>query len=348
MQSGSRRGRNPTLVSIKNAIGNIHTESAEQLRRGVNEAGLTGRWDIGHLLNELTEQGALPSNYGDAKMQSLAEDLRLEYGRGFAPRSLYYMSEFAHTFDRDSLDYRLSWSIYRQLLAIKSPKRREYFRRLSAERNLTTFELDALLRDEKGYDTDLISKRLSRPQGQLYTYALKSELGGFAAGRGLIDLGFGVYHRDVKLKVAGGDSDENVFKIERQRPGGGYIATPAARASDRYLYKAQISRIVDGDTFIVYVDLGFRVITRQRLRLRCVNAPELGQERGRAVMEFVERRLRDAPVVLIKTHATDKYDRYLSDILYLPDSKNEELILQEGLHLNRELIERSPAVFAWR
>ncbi len=127
-----------------------------------------------------------------------------------------------------------------------------------------------------------------------------------------------------------------------------FKAISGLRPADRYLYRAQISRIVDGDTFVAFIDLGFGILTRQRLRLRCVDAPELGQDRGRAVMQFVEKRLAKCPLVLLKTHATDKYDRYLSDILYLPGSAESDRILEQGTHLNRELVKRSPAVFVWR
>ncbi len=174
----ARFTRRPGLTQIKLAIGKIHILSAEQLRRGVNEAGLNGRWDIGHLLIDLSERGALPSDYGDAKIHKLSEALRLDYGRGFAPRSLWYMTQFAKSFERDELDYRLSWTIYRLLLSVDDPKRRAYFRRISVDRNLTSFELESLLRHENPRDSEAISQRLKRPDGQLYTYELKTELGG--------------------------------------------------------------------------------------------------------------------------------------------------------------------------
>jgi micrococcal nuclease len=44
--------------------------------------------------------------------------------------------------------------------------------------------------------------------------------------------------------------------------------------SDLYYYKLQNIRVVDGDTIDADIDLGFKVSTRQRIRLHRINAPE--------------------------------------------------------------------------
>lgn len=41
-----------------------------------------------------------------------------------------------------------------------------------------------------------------------------------------------------------------------------------------YYYKLQKIRVVDGDTIDADIDLGFKVSTRQRIRLNRINAPE--------------------------------------------------------------------------
>ncbi len=42
-----------------------------------------------------------------------------------------------------------------------------------------------------------------------------------------------------------------------------------------YNYKAKVVRWVDGDTLLVEVDLGFYVLTIQKIRLARINAPEM-------------------------------------------------------------------------
>ena len=44
--------------------------------------------------------------------------------------------------------------------------------------------------------------------------------------------------------------------------------------SKLYYYKLQNIRVVDGDTIDADIDLGFKVSTRQRIRLNRINAPE--------------------------------------------------------------------------
>ena len=41
-----------------------------------------------------------------------------------------------------------------------------------------------------------------------------------------------------------------------------------------YQYKAKIDRIVDGDTMDIVIDLGFKITTNQRIRLKGINTPE--------------------------------------------------------------------------
>jgi micrococcal nuclease len=44
--------------------------------------------------------------------------------------------------------------------------------------------------------------------------------------------------------------------------------------SNRYFYKAEILRVVDGDTVDVLIDLGFDILHKTRLRLYGIDAPE--------------------------------------------------------------------------
>ena len=67
--------------------------------------------------------------------------------------------------------------------------------------------------------------------------------------------------------------------------------------------------------------MGFSIVIEQRLRLRGLDAPELGTGQGKSPLpplqkgvdakRFVESRLKDCKFLIIKTHGSDKYDRYL-------------------------------------
>jgi len=55
-------------------------------------------------------------------------------------------------------------------------------------------------------------------------------------------------------------------------------------------------------------------ICRQYLRLRGVNSAERDTREGQRAKNWLEKKVRANPVLLIRTHITDKYDRYISDV----------------------------------
>jgi endonuclease YncB( thermonuclease family) len=111
-----------------------------------------------------------------------------------------------------------------------------------------------------------------------------------------------------------------------------------------YTYKAYLERVIDGDTLLVNIDVGVSVFFEQRLRLRGLDAPELGTSQGATAKKFVENRLKDCDFLIIKTHGSDKYDRYLVDVIYLKGVDNEDNVLREGTFLNNELLEEGLAL----
>jgi len=85
-----------------------------------------------------------------------------------------------------------------------------------------------------------------------------------------------------------------------------------------YTYKATVERVIDGDTLECTIDLGLYTKTRQKLRLRAIDAPELRTTRGQAAKAFVDEKLSGASEIVVKTYKSDKYDRYLADIFVMP------------------------------
>lgn len=89
-------------------------------------------------------------------------------------------------------------------------------------------------------------------------------------------------------------------------------------------YPCWVHRIVDGDTLVVDIDLGFNITTRQYVRVAGINAPEINSVAGRAAKSAVDSWLREAtnmdfnvppwPYVLVSSPHKDKYGRRLGDI----------------------------------
>jgi endonuclease YncB( thermonuclease family) len=88
---------------------------------------------------------------------------------------------------------------------------------------------------------------------------------------------------------------------------------------------ATVLRVVDGDTLMLKLDLGWHISYEARCRLIGVNAPELSTDEGAAARLWVINKLSDAgvhplgndypdPVTLV-SHALDKYGRPLGQVL---------------------------------
>jgi len=110
-----------------------------------------------------------------------------------------------------------------------------------------------------------------------------------------------------------------------------------------YTYPAKVESVIDGDTLWVIVDCGEGILTRQKLRLHLIDAPERKTPEGEKVTRFVRRVLRKTPDIVVCTHHYDKYTRYLADVFYLPDSTNPKTIYAQGIYLNQQLIDKGLA-----
>lgn len=104
-----------------------------------------------------------------------------------------------------------------------------------------------------------------------------------------------------------------------------------------YEYKANVMRVVDGDTVVLDIDLGLSVWQRdEHVRLLGINAPEMRRptlERGRAAKAFLAEILPVGQEVIINTvkDKSDKYGRYLARIYVEGQSMTvNDLMLSEG------------------
>jgi endonuclease YncB( thermonuclease family) len=110
--------------------------------------------------------------------------------------------------------------------------------------------------------------------------------------------------------------------------------SPDLVAGRIYEYPAQLQRIIDGDTVVVKVDLGFEIDFSIVLRLEKINTPEVvGAERkeGLAAKEALDRMIDRSQPLWVRTvkDRQGKYGRYLA-CLYQPTispiSLNEQLV----------------------
>jgi len=103
-----------------------------------------------------------------------------------------------------------------------------------------------------------------------------------------------------------------------------------------YNYKAELIKVVDGDTVDLNISLGCGVFKKERVRLEGLNAPEIHTKdlREKAVgldaMAFTERFLGDGfGKCYVKSSERGKYGRLLIELFVDGKSLNKSLI-KEG------------------
>lgn len=96
---------------------------------------------------------------------------------------------------------------------------------------------------------------------------------------------------------------------------------------DTYKFRARVVRVIDGDTVVLTVDLGFRIQETAAFRLEGINAPERGKEGWPEAKKALED-LIGGKEVLIRTsmNPADKYGRWLCTIEHEEQDVNQWMI----------------------
>jgi len=107
-----------------------------------------------------------------------------------------------------------------------------------------------------------------------------------------------------------------------------------------YEYKAKLDRVIDGDTVDCFIDLGFNINIKERVRLKGIDTPETRtrdleeKAKGFAAKDRVIELFEGVESFKIKTELDKKgkYGRILGTI-FLPEHTNtslNDMLLQEG------------------
>jgi endonuclease YncB( thermonuclease family) len=112
----------------------------------------------------------------------------------------------------------------------------------------------------------------------------------------------------------------------------------------RYLFAAQLVRVVDGDTLLLSIDLGFGLSKEHRVRLDSVNTFSADSTKGRAATAFVVERLTVADRIVIKTRRMDLHGRYLAHVFYSTRGLGFLETFESGHYLNQDLLDQKLAM----
>ena len=106
-----------------------------------------------------------------------------------------------------------------------------------------------------------------------------------------------------------------------------------------YFYKAQVLKVVDGDTIVADIDVGFGFKTsKTKVRLNGIDAGEVHskdeeiKKKGEAARDWLKN-LIEGKEVYVESHGFDKYGRVLGKIFTLEGACCNEELVKSGLAL---------------
>jgi endonuclease YncB( thermonuclease family) len=307
-----------TLQNYKKLLVNIQktiAKTKKNIVRDVNREKVVMSWEIGKEI-EIHLRKNKGSGYGEELFKQLAKDTSIE------KFSLYKMRAFYKTYPKLPDEKKaLSWSHYRNLIAVKDAETRAQLECLVIEKNLSTDKLQRAIGGTKKVkqknSPEKIIKKLRVTRGKLFTYTTTKE--------GEIDLGFNILL-------------EKKYATLQQVQSKSSQALTLNQPKSSFTYKAELERVVDGDTIHVKLDLGFGIKHREILRLAKINAAEAETKEGKKATTTLKKILKDLPFLIIKTNKTDIYGRYIADVFFGKGSP--EKIAENGEYLNQLLLDR--------
>jgi len=111
-----------------------------------------------------------------------------------------------------------------------------------------------------------------------------------------------------------------------------------------YTYKIKLDRVIDGDTIDAFIDLGFDIHVKKRIRFIGINTPESRtrdleeKAKGLAAKDRLKNILEGTKTIQLTSHGVGKYGRCLGELnVDVIDGKEcltlvnvNELLIKEG------------------
>ena len=321
-----------SYAQLITAIRQTKAEGRKRVEALVEQEKVREAWEIGRLIDAHVLQHKERADYGKRVLDRLATDLEI------SQTELSLMLQFARAYPIYPQANKLSWSHYRELLSLDDPKEREDVAAQAQQqywgRDRVREEVRKRQSARKPTQENIPEPVLTATPGKVGVYRMiRAKVGPFA-GQLALDLGFATYYQPKEIKkfkegdiVTVGARSPRPLKQGKQGEATSPLQlVPNITEADRYTYLAYVSEVIDGDTFKAVIDLGFNIVIEQKLRLRGLDAHEIESAEGRKAKEYLEKTLPRGLNVLIRTHRSDKYDRYLADVFVHGEYVNQKLV----------------------
>lgn len=310
-----------------------------ELRRAVEQTLLTGQrdierakvrtyWETGWLINEHILLNGGRADYG-AKVY-----LRLERDLKVSRRILYQCAQFARLFPILNVRSQLSWAHFRTLCQVADPAQRKTLEQQAGKNDWNVAQLDLRVREYNLIETndasaDHTGDGTSTGPGKNLLLARRGTPGLHLVverdRRLVVDLGFKLY-RPLDAEPANRFERSSIVRLGSER----ISRVDGATKADLYTYAVSLRRVIDGDTFVVELEVAPLMRLELKLRLRGLDCPEISTPEGRTAKRYVEGLLAAANAITLTTTKPDKYDRYLADI-FLTTTSGDVIFLNNAL-----------------
>jgi len=135
--------KNLNNTSLYQDIRQTIEQARKKIVTTVNVAMVETYWHIGRMIVEEEQAGKERAIYGDKLIPRLAEQLSVDFGKGFNRTNLAYMRQFYLVFTNfHALRGNLSWTHYRLLLKVENPKARDFYIQETIDGQWSTRTLD--------------------------------------------------------------------------------------------------------------------------------------------------------------------------------------------------------------
>ncbi len=262
------------------------------------------------------------AGYGEKVIPQLARAINAN------DRVLYRCLRFFREYPILTRGSELGWSHYRVLLDVPDKTQRKTLELSARKNDWTAPELERRVRALNAIDVTpaapLTGGASTRAKLHTPEHGTPGVCRVIADGEDLaVDLGFACY---LRPPAASGLKANDFAKVTKA----GVTRLADATKADLFTYRAEILKVVDGDTLWVRIFLRPDQWVKQKLRLRDLDCPEIDTPAGKAAKRFTESLVNSARSVTISTTKPDKYDRYLADV-FIRTSTGDAIFLNNAL-----------------
>ncbi len=326
-----------TYSRLKKALDNEIASSTQTLKKSFQVELVRMHWQIGRIL---TEHGVItehPNSTNAGHIARLVKDFK-------RPDNFFYdVAKFYRLYPKTA-PCLLSWSHYGLLIRIDDAHMRLQLEKKANKEKISSKDLRVLTRCTRTkpsispHNNKLICER-----GKLYHYkTLKSSTCDLKNGWSLIDLGFSIQRA---IRYQANTNPHSGLIVHSIKDSEHYtIRIAETKKTWLFTYQMKLERVIDGDTLIAHINMGFDSWCIQTLRLRGIDAPEQTCALGQRAKNEVIRRLEQEKILIVKTYKQEKYGRFLADIFYKPGCDDPQDIANHGIFLNQELLDLGLAV----